>query len=790
MKPIKVFYLITGLHVGGAEQLLLQLVRCLDRSRYEPVVAALVGGELIPEFEKAGVRVYNLRMRHKLDLRAAFSLRRLLLQEQPEILHTHLVHADLLGRVVGRWCGVPVIVTTLHMLEDIRCRWFFKTLDRWASRLNNALIAVSEEVKRSCVRVERLDSSRIHVIPNAIEKMGPFDSTERQSRRQRLHLPKEAWLVGVVSRLEEPRKGHRVLLEAMSRLVPRWPHLHCVLIGDGLGRQSLEAYTQALGLQRNVTFLGTQHDIGAWLSALDLFVLPSLHEGSPIALLEAMAAGCPIIATRVGGVPEMLPDQEAGLLVSAGDANALAPAMERLLTNRNLAAQLGSAAQRRFDQKFEMRQVVRQTEVLYDLLLNRRHPKQVKVLEVATTLDAGGVTTYLVNLVRLLPRRNFEIHLASGMEQFQAKLIRSLEVPHHPVALTKSTHPFKDLKALWQLVRLIRRQRFDLVHTNMSKSDLVAGLAARLSGVPCVSTAHGPLKVSQGPSLRQVFFDQMERLIYRTLQRGVISVSQATTQRLLTKKKVRPEQVVTIPNGIDPEPFNRNSGRDEVRRKLSLRPEQPVIGMVGRLKAPKTPEVLIQSVRRLAGTHPDLVCLLIGDGPQARHLLKLIHAHRLEGLVRPLGHRNDVPELLSACDLFVLSTRSEGMSLSVLEAMAAGLPVVVSRVDGIEEVIEHGRTGLLVPPGDPEALAQALDFLIRFPERRRQMGQQALDRVRTEFQVRPRVEETGEWLYRWAQQAPLDTASVGWEPSLLKPAAEVVPAIGPGGLETHASEAV
>ncbi|MBI4003951.1 MAG: glycosyltransferase [Candidatus Omnitrophica bacterium] len=743
-KRVKLFFLITGIDMGGAETLLLGLTTRLDRTRFEPIVGTLVGGRMIPEFEAAGVRVHNFAMRHKLDLGAVWRLRRVLRQERPEILHTHLIHADVLGRLVGRWCRVPVVVSTVHMVEAIRYKWFWKTMDRWTSRLNDALTAVSEEVKRGVVAVEGLDPARIRVIPNGVEFPGAPDPAVRQRHRRQLRLTEDAWLVGIVAQLYAgPRKGHHVLFEAVRRLLPRWPTLHGVVIGDGPSRQSLEAQARALGIAERVRFVGLQRDIPAWLSALDLFVLPSLEEGAPIAVIEAMAAGCPIVATAVGGVPELITDHETGLLVPPGDVDALAEAIATLCADRVLAARLGQAAKERFHERYDLRQVVRRTEALYERLLAHRRGERLKVLEVSTSLDPGGVTTYLAGLVRSLPRAQFEVALASGVERFQADLVRQLDVPHYPVHLTKSIDPLKDVLALCELVRLIRRRRFDVVHTNMCKADLVGGLAARLCRVPLlISTAHGPTQLTVGPSRRQALFDRLEALVLQRLPHRVIGVSAATTRTLLAKQKVRPQQVVTIPNGLGPRDGRDSGARARVREALSLAPEQLVMAMVGRLQPPKTPEVLIEAMRRLRPVWSDAVCLIIGEGPQTPRLAALIDRHGLADAVRLLGHRDDVPGLLAACDLFVLSTSSEGMPMSVLEAMAEGLPIVASRVEGMEELVDHGRTGLLVPSSDALALAQAIDALLRDPERRRAMGNAARERCRSRFALARHVART------------------------------------------------
>jgi glycosyltransferase involved in cell wall biosynthesis/ribosomal protein S18 acetylase RimI-like enzyme len=752
MASAKVVYLITGLYVGGAEKLLLHHVRCLDRRRFEPLVVTLRGGDLVEEFSAAGVRVVDLAMRSALDIGAVLRLRALIQRERPQILHTHLFHADLLGRLVGAWCRVPAVITTLHMLEAAQHRWWCDPINRAGSRANAAMLAVSEEVKRGFVQGQGLAAEKIRVLPNAVEPLRRVTDEERARVRRGLGVPEGGQLIGIVGRLEAPRKGHTVLFEALARILPHWPHLRCVVVGDGPERAEIEAKARALKLESRVVFTGMHSDVAPWLAASDVFVLPSLEEGQPMALIEAMGAGCAIVATPVGGVAEMLDDGVHGLLVPPSNAEALAAAIERHLRAPIQARTMGAAAQARFAERYDMRRLIASLEACYDEALA---PRPITLLELVTTLDPGGVTTCLVNLVRGLPSHRFRVIVGCGPDALQQELLGQLPVPVRVIpGLQKAIHPLRDLAALWRLCRLIRRERVDMVHSNMSKADLLGGLAARLCGVRClISTCHGPLRLTRDESPTQRVFDALEWLMYRTLHDTIISVSEFTTQELIRKGKARAEQVTTIPNAIDASRLDRPGVRDAVRAGLGLSPAQPVLVMVARLREPKTPEVLIESVRRLREDWPELVCLFVGDGPQEAALQQQIARDGLQPAVRLLGRRGDVPDLLAASDVFVLSTYSEGMSISVLEAMAAGLPVIASRVGGMEELVQPERTGVLVPPHDPEVLSGAIRRLLADPVGRRQMGAAARARIAEEFSVERHAERTRAALeHAWAQR--------------------------------------
>ncbi|MDD5218319.1 MAG: GNAT family N-acetyltransferase [Candidatus Omnitrophica bacterium] len=757
-KRIKVFYLITALKIGGAEKLLFETLKCLDRERFEPMVGTLYGFEatgqskecdLGPEIEKLGIKIVRLGMRHRLDFSVFCRLRKVLLAERPDILHTHLLPADVVGRFVGRCCRVPVVVGTIHAVEAIRTWAWVNWIDKWSARFADRLIASSEKVKEDVLRAERFDAARMQVIPNAIEFEMTDRETIRRTTRASLGIPEGAFLVGIMSRLEGTLKGHEILFDAIRSFKGRYPNLHCAVFGDGAARKMFEKQVRERKLDACVTFAGMQQDVPACLAAMDLFALPSFREGTPLCLIEAMAAGLPIVASRIGGVPDLIEDRKSGLLIPVGDREALARSIEEILEKQSWANELGQAARASFEERFDMRRIIRQTERLYEDLVRQKGRRRIKLLEVVTSFDAGGVTTHLVNLLRHLPREEFEIVVASGREDFQTERFKPLGLPHHFVDLVKAIKPLTDLKALWQLVRFIRRERFDVVHTHMAKADWIAGLAARICGVSGVlSTAHGPTTVSPGPSLMQTIFDMVERITYRKVHHRVISVSQSTTHHLLTKKSVYVEQLSTIANGIECHPEMGSFDRNIKRREWGIRPDQHVLIMVGRLTFPKTPLVLLQSMQRLLQRWPGLVCLIVGDGPDRGRLEAWIRDHHMQESVKLLGHREDVQSLLRLSDIFVLSSDSEGLSMSVLEAMAAGLPVIASRVGGMAELVEHKKTGFLVKPGDAAALANAIGTLLQDASRRGEMSHLSLERVSKEFDCRLQVEKIREVLVR------------------------------------------
>ena len=370
--PVPVLYLITELSTGGAQTALTRLLTRLDRSRFSPAVACLYNGDgaAAQAIRALGVPVTDLGMAAKWRWDALWRLYRLLRCERPAILHTHLFHANIPGRILGRLAGVPVVICTEHTMA-MESPWRYR-LNRWTDGLADRIVAVSANVRNFCRTHIGLPEEKLVLIPNGVE-LPELPLPSPQETRAALGLPPEGLLLGTVSRLD-PAKGIEVLLEAL----PQVEDAALVVIGDGPQRAALESLAARLGLSARVYWAGFQPDVTRWLLAFDLFVQPSHYEGLPTTVLEAMAAGLPVVATAVGGTPEVVVDGVTGLLVPPRDSAALAQAIAALLRDPELRGRMGKAGRERVAQHFSVERMVRKTERLYAELLLRQGDKETR----------------------------------------------------------------------------------------------------------------------------------------------------------------------------------------------------------------------------------------------------------------------------------------------------------------------------------------------------------------------------------------------------------------------------
>lgn len=360
---MSILYLITELSVGGAQTVLLRLLRGLDRRRFRPAVACLYNGQgsVAQQIRALGIEVFDARMRGKADLGALFRLYRHIRRTRPTILHAHLFHANLPARALGRLAGVPIIICTEHTMA-MEPRWRYR-LNRWTVGLADRVVAISANVRDFCRTQIGLPEEKLVLIPNGVELPELPLPTAREARAA-LGLPPDGLLLGAVSRLD-PAKGIDVLLEALVQV----EDASLVVVGDGPQRAALETLAARLGLSARVHWAGFQQDAVRLLPAFDLFVQPSVYEGLPTTVMEAMAAGLPVVATAVGGTPEVVVDGVTGRLVPPRDPAALAAAIHALLHDPDRRRTMGQAGRERVAQHFSVEQMVRRTERLYDELL-------------------------------------------------------------------------------------------------------------------------------------------------------------------------------------------------------------------------------------------------------------------------------------------------------------------------------------------------------------------------------------------------------------------------------------
>ena len=376
-RKINLLHIVNGFAIGGGELKLLELVKNLVEKRadkYNVTVCSVgQGGMLQPEFEKLGIKVFVIEKKHKFDISQVFKVRRIIKQEQIDLVQTTLFYADVIGALAAKLTGVDAVIswdTVSHPPDSFETRLRHKLSYKFCMRFVKKIVAVSEGVKKYLIEDRKIASGKIDIIQYGID-LSLFNSRNGfldRKKRSELGLPDHKIVIGTVARLEV-QKGHRYLIEAAPEIINKFPNVVFAFVGDGTLRQELETQVSELGLQENFRFLGFRKDVKELLFAFDVFVLPSLFEGLPNVILEAMASGRPIVATAVDGTPELIEHNETGLLVPPKSPQAMQEEILNLLEMEDKGKGLGQNAKQMAKQKFSFDQQFRKFEEVYDAML-------------------------------------------------------------------------------------------------------------------------------------------------------------------------------------------------------------------------------------------------------------------------------------------------------------------------------------------------------------------------------------------------------------------------------------
>jgi glycosyltransferase involved in cell wall biosynthesis len=371
--PRRVLYVINDVALGGAQRVLLSQAAHLDRRRFTPEVASFEldpSGHLLDEFASARIPVHRLRGPRETPLAGWMRLHALLGRLRPAIVHTHLAAAGVMGRTAARRTGVPRVVTTLHNLSDWQekrlgpLRW----LDRHTLPLADRVVAVSDAVLHAFERALPRLSARGVTVHNGVPLEPLADRDAMRARvRAALGFAAEDFVVGSVARLDR-RKGLDVLVRSVSRVAAERPEVRLLLVGDGPEREHLESLIRAHDLSGRARMTLHQADVRGHLAAMDLFAAPSRTEGLGMAIIEALASGLPVLASREGGIPEVVEDGRCGRLLAPESVGEWAAAIAHCASDRDVLAPWREGAPR-VAARFTLARSAESLERVYDGLL-------------------------------------------------------------------------------------------------------------------------------------------------------------------------------------------------------------------------------------------------------------------------------------------------------------------------------------------------------------------------------------------------------------------------------------
>jgi len=367
-RKINVIHLVEELTIGGLEKILTSIVLNLDKKKYNVSVWCLrEGGFFANKLAKEGIDFKILHISTSRNPLSIYKLYKLLKSRKFDIIHTHAYSAGTIGRMSAFLAGVPVIISHNHSVYDYYNRRYH-FVEWFLSLITDRVVCVSDIANRFANETQRINARKLITIHNGIDSEYTVLEKRTSGLRKELGIPVDHSVICTIAHLEE-HKGVKYLLESASLLLQSRNDVSFLVVGEGRLKEKLKILCADLKIEENVVFAGERGDIPEILSLTDIFVLPSLREGLPLTILEAMACGKPVIATNVGGIPEVVKDGVSGILISPKDPEALHSAINELLGDREKLKKMGHNGKRVYSESFDSKTMIGKIEDLYDSLM-------------------------------------------------------------------------------------------------------------------------------------------------------------------------------------------------------------------------------------------------------------------------------------------------------------------------------------------------------------------------------------------------------------------------------------
>lgn len=372
MSQKRILEFSTYAKLGGTQQEILKFLRSASHEKYRFFVCVLLEHDMLnEEIAKLQIEQTSLNMRGYWDLGAWWRLYRFAKEKQIDLMRTYGLKAHIIGRIVGQFLRIPVNISSIHSTDPWR-KWYHVLLERLTSRLTDLYISNSEAGRIATHQREHIPFSKIVTIPNGIHVEDyRVEDAHVEIMRRHWGLTPDDRVLGIVANLRM-MKGHTTIVDAFPLIQKNFPRTKCLCIGIDHLHGDIQHYVRVKQLEQAILFPGFQKDIPIFLALLEIFLLPSLWEGLPTALMEAMAMKKPVVASAVGGIPELVEHGKTGLLIPPNDPRALAEAVVYLLRDPERAQRMGQAGYEKIQREFSLHTMVAKTEAIYDQLL-REH---------------------------------------------------------------------------------------------------------------------------------------------------------------------------------------------------------------------------------------------------------------------------------------------------------------------------------------------------------------------------------------------------------------------------------
>ncbi len=710
--PIKILITIRQGKIGGGESHVLDLVKNMDRTKYEPIVLSFTDGPMIQTLSGRGVKTRVIYTEQPFNFLIWKKVYRFLLEQDVKLVHAHGTRANSNVFWAANKLKLPIIYTVHGWSFHQDQKFFLRTLreagERFLIKQSKLTICVSDSNLKD--GQERVGLTRSTIINYGID-LDKFDPNKKYNNlKQELNIAPDETLVGYIARITIQKDPHTLIL-AVAEVLKRTSKIKFLVIGNGDLKESTLALSKKLNVESHIIFQDFRQDTPNVLSGIDIYCLPSLWEGLPIGLLEAMAMRKAVVATPVDGTKEAVTDKFSGVLVPHQSPSDLANAIIHLHENKHLITQYGENARKTIEERFEVKRMVREVEKKYESLLGK----------VSNTIKRKPIRIG-IEAQRLFREKKH------GLEIVAMEIIRHLQVidqeNEYVVFVRKDidktciqeTANFKirEISAgsfpEWEQIKLpqaIREEKIDLLHCTANTAPLFTSL-------PIVLTLHDIIFLEE-TKFRGNWYQNIGNIYRRLIVKRVINkikkvltVSNSEKNQILNHLNIDPTKLSVVYNAVD-QSFRKMTATetDPIRKKYNL-PKEFILFFGNSAQKKNSLETLKGYIEYCqSGNEPKLPLVVAGAFEEylKEQLDKINPSSDIRSNIVTTGyvHFSDQPAIYNLASLFLYTSKRESFGLPIIESMACGTPVITSQISSMPEVA--GGAAHLVDPTDKTTIS-------------------------------------------------------------------------------------
>ncbi len=711
--PIKILITIRQGKIGGGESHVLELVKHLDRTRYEPIVLSFTEGPMIKTLTEWGIKTHVLYTERPFNIFIWKKVYRFLVEQKVKLVHAHGTRANSNVFWAARKLKLPIVYTvhgwSFHQDQSYLVKKLREAGERLLIRCANTTICVSTNNYKD--GISRVGLKRAAIINNGIdlEKFNPQKT--HNNLRDELKIATDETLVGYIARITIQKDPHTFIM-AIAEVLKSTSKVKFLVVGDGDLKESMVAMAKKLNVESHVHFQDFRQDTPNVLSGIDIYCLPSLWEGLPIGLLEAMAMEKAVIATSVDGTKEVVEDGLSGILISKQSPSELSQAIIHLHENKPLIKRYGVSARKSIAEKYEVKRMVKAIENVYGNLL----PNLVEKNPIVNR-DARPKMKIGIEAQRLFRKKKH------GLEIVALEIIRHLQMidkeNEYVIFVRKDvdntciqeTANFKIIEISansfpeWEQIKLplaIKKEKIDILHCTANTSPL-------LTSVPTVLTLHDVIFLEE-TKLRGNYYQNIGN-IYRRLVVGmvikkiknVLTVSNSEKIEITKHLKIDPNKLRVVYNGVDSAFKKMEKNEIELIKNKYRLPEEFILFFGNSAQKKNSLETIKGYMHYFQHTKgPRLPLIIAGAFEEYLEsiLQKVNPPPEVASQIKSIGYIpfSEQPSLYNLASLFLYTSKRESFGLPILESMACGTPVISSQTSSMPEIA--GAAAHLIDPND------------------------------------------------------------------------------------------